>query len=60
MNTQTTTQPLVKAVKRVAWGTIIFLVALNVIDLLISLGIVIIQRNSNLIEGLKTVSTTNG
>ena len=47
MNTQTTTQPLVKAVKRVAWGTIIFLVALNVIDLLISLGIVIIQRNSN-------------
>ena len=60
MNTQTTTQPLVKAVKRVAWGTIIFLVALNVIDLLISLGIVIIQRNSNMIEGLKTVSTTNG
>lgn len=60
MNTQTTTQPLIKAVKRVAWGTIIFLVALNVIDLLVSLGIVIIQGNSNLLENLKNVSTTNG
>ena len=60
MNTQTTTQPLVKAVKRVAWGIIIFLVALNVIDLLVSLGIVIIQGNSNLTEGLKPVSATNG
>lgn len=60
MNIPTTTQPLIKAVKRVAWGTIIFLIALNVVDLLIALGIVLIRGNSNIIAGLNQVTTSNG
>ena len=60
MNTPTTTQPLEKAVNHIAWGTIKFLIALNVIDLLIAFGIVIIKGNSNIIAELNRITTTNG